>query len=241
MSTINVEPLATLESLQDPDQFYNYVTQLLDTNLPLHYTDLITSNQGIWVTVLLGLSHFMVFPQISHTLSWSVFTRKVEMAEKWMELIERASTRIVGLYLETENLAHEVLTKLLDLSCAFGAWDGHDDESETAYSPLYMKGKAVRVMLTVFRVLGDSMSVNAPSDRQLWRALRTFLIECIDVIRGEQLRFQSGWKSLRTLVDFATRSNVLFPINIKFFKDAYLSASVSAFHKFSVVKYTHSS
>ncbi|KAF5387623.1 hypothetical protein D9615_000714 [Tricholomella constricta] len=205
MTTINA---ATLESLQDPDYFYNYVTQLLDENLPLHYTDLITSNQAIWVTVLLGLSHFMVFPPTSDALSWRVFARKVEMVEKWMELIERASTRIVGLYLETGNLAQEVLTKLLDLSCAFEAWDGHEDHTDASYTPLHMKGKALHVMLIVVRVLGDSISTTTPSDRRLWQTLRMFLVECVDVIR-----------------DFASRPTTLTPTNIKFFKDAYLPES----------------
>ncbi|KAF8076761.1 hypothetical protein FPV67DRAFT_1472577 [Lyophyllum atratum] len=208
MTTITVQPLATLESLQDPDYFYNYVTQLLDTNLPLDYTDLITSKQDIWVTVLLGLSHFMVFPPISEALSWRVFARKIEMVEKWMELIERASTRIVGLYLETGNLAHEVLTKLLDLCCAFEVWDSHEDHGDAAYTPIYMKEKALRVMLIVVRVLGENISTTAPSDRRLWQTLRMYLVECLDVIR-----------------DFASRPTTLTPINVKFFKDTYLSES----------------
>lgn len=208
MTTAAVQPIETLESLQDPVHFYNYVTQLLDTNLPLGCNELITSKQDIWVTVLLGLSHFMVFPAISESLSWTVFTRKVEMVEKWMELVERASTRIVGLYLETGNLAHEVLTKLLDLRCAFEAWDGHEQHDDAGYTPLYMKEKALRVMLIVVRVLGDSSLTTVPSDRRLWQTLRMFMVECLDVIR-----------------DFASRPSTLTPTNVKFFKDTYLSES----------------
>ncbi|KAG5648745.1 hypothetical protein DXG03_000092 [Asterophora parasitica] len=203
MTSINA---ATLENLQDPDSFYNYVNQLLDTNLPLHYTDLITSNQSIWVTVLLGLSRFMVFPPISDALPWSAFARKVEMAERWMELVERASTRIVGLYLETGNLAHEVLTKLLDVICAFDAWNSHEDYSNASHSPSHMKQKALRVMLVVARVLGNSISNIAPTDGRLWQTLRVFLVESIDVIR-----------------DYATRPSILTPTNIRYFKDTYTS------------------
>ncbi|KNZ76453.1 Serine/threonine-protein kinase atr [Termitomyces sp. J132] len=208
MNTNNVQPLATFENLEDPDYFYNYVTQLLDTNLPLDYNELITSKQEIWVTVLLGLSQFMVFPQASETLSWTAFARKVEMVEKWMELIERASTRIVGLYSEPGNLAEEVLTKLLGLSCAFWAWDGHQNCDSATYTPLYMREKTLKVMLIVVRALGDSVTT-APSDRRLWQTLRMFLVECLDVIR-----------------DFASGPATLTPSNVKFFKDASLSQSI---------------
>ncbi|KAG6866121.1 hypothetical protein C0991_008429 [Blastosporella zonata] len=200
----NVEPLATFESLEDPDYFYNYVTQLLDTNLPLGHNVLINSKQEIWVTVLLGLSQFMVFPPASGALSWKVFARKVEMVEKWMELIERASTRIVGLYTATGNLAEEVLTKLLGLSCAFWVWDDHEDHEDVTYSPLYMKDKALRVMLVVVHAIGDSVTLTtaAPTDRRLWQTLRMFLVDCLDAVR-----------------DFASRA-ALNPSSIKLFNDA---------------------
>lgn len=194
MNTNNVQPLSTLENLEDPDYFYNYVTQLLDTNLPLDYNELITSKQEIWVTVLLGLSQFMVFPPASETLSWKAFSRKVEMVGKWMELIERASSRIVGLYSEPGNLAEEILTKLLGLSCAFWAWDGHETRDDATYTPLYMREKTLKVMLTVVRALGDNVTT-APSDRRLWQTLRIFLVECLDIIRGEH----STWISFLIL------------------------------------------
>ncbi|KAG6832347.1 hypothetical protein H0H87_001811 [Tephrocybe sp. NHM501043] len=209
MNTNNVQPLATFESLEDPDYFYNYVTQLLDKNLPLDYNELITSKQEIWVTVLLGLSQFMVFPSGSGALSWKVFARKVEMVEKWMELIERASTRIVGLYSESGNLAEEVLTKLLGLSCTFWVWEGHDDHDDATYTPLYMKDKALKVILIVVRVLGDGVSTTAPTDRRLWQTLRMFLVECLDMVR-----------------DFASRPTNLNSSSVKFFKDTSLSESV---------------
>ncbi|KAG6827760.1 hypothetical protein H0H93_015327, partial [Arthromyces matolae] len=184
MNTDNVQPLATFENLEDPDYFYNYVTQLLDTNLPLNYTEPITLKQEIWVTVLLGLSQFMVFPPPSSTLSWAFFKRKVEMVEKWMELIERASTRIVGLYNEPGNLAEEVLTKLLGLACAFWVWDDHNarDDNES-YSATYMREKAFRAILIVIRALGDNVATTAPSDRRLWQLLRMFLVECLDTLQ----------------------------------------------------------
>ncbi|KAG5733468.1 Serine/threonine-protein kinase atr, partial [Termitomyces sp. T112] len=150
----------------------------------------------------------MVFPQASETLLWTAFARKVEMVEKWMELIERASTRIVGLYSEPGNLAEEVLTKLLGLSCAFWAWDGHQNCDSATYTPLYMREKTLKVMLIVVRALGDSVTT-APSDRRLWQTLRMFLVECLDVIR-----------------DFASGPATLTPSNVKFFKDASLSQSI---------------
>ncbi|KAG6891314.1 hypothetical protein C0992_009195 [Termitomyces sp. T32_za158] len=140
----------------------------------------------------------MVFPPASETLSWKAFTRKVEMVGKWMELIERASSRIVGLYSEPGNLAEEILTKLLGLSCAFWAWDEHETRDDATYTPLYMREKALKVMLTVVRALGDNVTT-AQSDRRLWQTLRMFLVECLDIVR-DLLRLIPD--SIRLLFDF---------------------------------------
>ncbi|KAG6812100.1 hypothetical protein H0H92_004400 [Tricholoma furcatifolium] len=183
MNAENVQPLGPLKDLEDPDYFYNYVTRLLDTNLHLGHNETINSKQEIWVTVLLGLSQFMVFPPMTSTLSWKILSRRVEMVEKWMELVERASTRIVGLFTEPGNLAEEVLTKLLGLTCAFWAWNDNDDHDDATYTPQYMREKAMKVMLVVTRVLGDSSSTT-PADRRLWQTLRMFLVECLDTVRG---------------------------------------------------------
>ncbi|KAG6868123.1 hypothetical protein C0993_007327 [Termitomyces sp. T159_Od127] len=150
----------------------------------------------------------MVFPPASETLSWKAFARKVEMVGKWLELIERASGRIVGLYSEPGNLAEEVLTKLLGLSCAFWAWDDHETRDDATYTPFYMREKTLKVMLTVVLALGDNVTT-APSDRRLWQTLRMFLVECLDIVR-----------------DFASSPTPLIPSSVKLFKDASLSQSV---------------
>lgn len=178
-----LRPLATLQS-DKPEHVHAYITKLLHANLNTDTSGRITSDQDTWVTVLSGITGFMFVSLPDGKTSWSTLGEKIDMIENCMEVIQRASARVDGLFVRAGNLAHQILTRLLDLGCVFEVWDSneesHDDEGCT---PRFMKEKGFQVMLVVLRALGDSVST-ITMEKQMWEFLRTFLVEVLDVING---------------------------------------------------------
>lgn len=180
-----LQPLATLRS-NKPEDVHAYIIKLLHAKLNNNTSNRITSDQETWVTVLSGITDFM-FVNLPDRAPWSTFREKIDMLENSMEVIQRASARVDGLFFRAGNLAHQLLTRLLDLGCVFEVWDSveenHGDEGST---PLFMKGKAYEVMVVILRALGDSAST-ADVDPPMWQILRTFIVEIFDVINGTWL------------------------------------------------------
>lgn len=180
-----LRPLATLES-DKPEHVHAYITKLLDANLNSDTSARITSDQDTWVTVLSGITRFMFVSPPEGKAAWSTLGEKIDMIENSLEVIQRASARVDGLFFKAGHLAHQILTRLLDLSCVFEVWDSHEGNGGDACSPKFMRDKTVEVILVVVRSLGDSVSTPA-MDRPMWEILRLFLVEVLDVITGMHL------------------------------------------------------
>jgi len=177
----SLKPLVALCGRR-PEDVQAYLSKLLDAKLD-DSSSRIISGQEEWLAVLSGLMDFMIFP-LPQNVPWSAFQENIDMVQKSMEVIQRASKRVDGLFSGTGHIVHQLLTRLSYLYCVFEVWDTFEESNiHEACSPRFMKARAHEVMFEIIQILGNSISTTEINPA-MWQILQIFLVEILDVIKG---------------------------------------------------------
>jgi serine/threonine-protein kinase ATR len=170
-----------------PAQFLEFLRSLITQYLGDTSPRILSSAKAAWVTIVDGLTdHFLGSFPLPDIVSWETMQEKVEMTEATLEVIRRVFIRVEGIYNGSEVLVRKMFARLLDLCKTLDVWvDVGIPSGILAFTPEYIKEKALGLLVFVLRGLGDNTP--PPSDHQYqpsWKTLREILNECIDVCHG---------------------------------------------------------
>ncbi|KAF8961111.1 hypothetical protein BDZ97DRAFT_1258324 [Flammula alnicola] len=143
----------------------------------------ITANKAAWVTIVNGLTDHLLgsFP-LPDIVIWNTMEEKIVMTEVTLEVIRRVFLRVDGVYNGSEGLVRKMFARLLDLCQVLDVWTNREVVcAEGTFSPAQMNEKALNVLVSVLRGLGDSSAVLSEEHDPSWKTLRGVLKECLDV------------------------------------------------------------
>src|ERR1700685_1785932 len=179
-------------SFQNPDadtspkQFLGFLRKLVADNLNSDPSIRIpASNKETWITVINGLSdHFLASFPTSNVVSWSTMHEKLDLIEITLEIIQRVTGRVDGLYSGPGDAVKATFVRLLHLCSALDSWlDVAIPIEDGVPTPHRLREKAFRVAVDLLRHLGG-ITTSGGHSTPSWKTLRGILIECLDVAQG---------------------------------------------------------
>ena len=170
-----------------PAQFLEFLRSLITQYLGETSPPILSSAKTAWVTIVDGLTdHFLGQFPLPDIVSWETMEEKVEMTEATLEVIKRVFMRVEGIYNGSEDLVRKMFARLVDLCRILDVWvDVGILSGDRAFTPGYIKEKALGLLIFLLRGLGDNSP--SPSDHQCqpsWKTLGEILKECVGVCRG---------------------------------------------------------
>ena len=171
-----------------PAQFLEFLRSLITQYLGDTSPRILSSAKTAWATIVDGLTdHFLGPFPLPDFVTWETMQEKVEITEATLEVIRRVFMRVEGIYNGSEVLVRKMFARLLDLCRTLDLWvDIEILSGDQAYTPGYVKEKALSLLVFLLRGLGNN--IPPPSDQQYqpsWKTLREILKECVDVCHGE--------------------------------------------------------
>jgi len=188
--TLTPFPVPTFENVEgdaSPEQFLSFLRTLILENLDGDPSMRIpAANKDTWVTVVVGLAdHFLASFPSSNSVSWSAIHEKVNLVQVTLEVIQRVSSRVDGVFLGPGDLAQKVFTRLLNLCNVLEVWISIEvPKGDGVPTPLDLREHAFQVTVGLLRCLGGNVPTAAGSDGPTWKILRNILTESLDVIHG---------------------------------------------------------
>ena len=169
-----------------PKQFLSFLRNLIAQNLDGDPSIRIpASEKDNWIPIIDGLSdHFLASFPTSNVVPWTAMHEKLGLIEITLEIIQRVTVRVDGLYSGPGDAAKKIFVRLLNLCNALDSWLDVDIVIEDdMLTPLRLRERALGVAVDLLRHLGGITTGGEPNTPP-WKILRSILIECLDVAQG---------------------------------------------------------
>lgn len=174
-----------------PTEFLKFLRSLTTQYLGENTSRITSDNKDTWVTIVDGLTDHLLgtFPP-PDIVSWDTMKEKIVMTEATLEVIGRVFLRVDGIYDASGDLVRKLFARLLDLCRVLDVWiETEVLISKDSISPSHLKERALSVLTSILRGLGDGVSATPEQSKPYWQTLRSVLQECVDTCNGMSLFF----------------------------------------------------
>lgn len=169
-----------------PAEFLTFLRSLTAEYLGEKTKRITSDNKETWITIVDGMTDHLLgpFPQ-PDIVSWDTMKEKIVMTEATLEVIGRVFLRVDGIYDASGDLVKKLFARLIDLCRVLDIWietDGFIDKDNI--TPNQLKERALAVLISILRGLGDGISLAPEQNKPYWQSLRDMLQECVETCNG---------------------------------------------------------
>lgn len=137
---------------------YTFLQKIISDNL----TDtrrILAAEKQIWITLIGGLcEHFLATFPTSGSSSWKALEEKIRLCFVSLDVLERASSRVDTLFLDSDDHSLKILSQILTFLAALATWDAPGAPEEGSYGSLTLKDKAISAIDAVLGCLKENGS-----------------------------------------------------------------------------------
>ncbi|KAK2465988.1 hypothetical protein APHAL10511_001629 [Amanita phalloides] len=192
MNTEQAPPMQLSNSKHDnmagegttPEQFLQYLRNLLTQYLSDDTPNRIRHTDGDWDTVILGLSdNFFASFLLPGSIPWNAMKEKLILLDSALEIIHRAAQQVDGLFSGQHDAACNLCVRLVNLCNALDVWLDRDVEVEDGVPlPIELRDKSFKALIALLRYFGGNMVRIRQSEEPRWKVLRHLLNEFVQLV-----------------------------------------------------------